>query len=155
MKTIESILQDIKDDPIYNICNHGFKKLDILDDTRYTSDYILGMEEYFHEARTLAVHGTHISKLVLETLRKILTLGLRYLQEEDMSLEQVATHLSEWRTKGRDYSNLAFSMYMLRIEMCLDFARKAVVTKGGEKDVRGWIKELLNHGIACFETYSN
>lgn len=148
MKTIELILQDIKEDPAYpiRICANEIPD---------PSDYILGMEEYFHEARTLATQHTCINKIVFEILGKVFTLGLIYLHKDGMSLEQVATQISEWRTKGRDYSNLAFSMYMLRIEMCLDFARKAVVTQGGKKDAKNWIIELLNHGVACFETYSN
>ena len=53
--------------------------------------------------------------------------------------------VSEHREQGRDYSALDTSAYILRIEVCLEFIRRAIIVGDGSQDARNWLIDMFNH----------
>lgn len=53
--------------------------------------------------------------------------------------------VSEHRKEGRNYSTLDTSAYILRIEVCLEFIRRAIIIGDGSQDARNWLIDMFNH----------
>ena len=118
----------------------------------HPSDLIVCMEHYMHwvlaEATQSATPDT-----TLELLRRVVALALAVFENDGVPIDDVIKDIIISRDEGRDYRGLPFSVYLLRIETCLFFARRDIVTTDAADKAKNWILDLINHGIACFEMW--
>jgi hypothetical protein len=101
-------------------------------------DYIVFFENEIHQAREFHTrndqHEVYLSFMLLKD-------GL------EVVLELMGGHLD---MPDQDYSDLDTSWYILRSEVCLEFARRLLVTDG---DAKHWLLDMLNHVNAFVHKY--
>jgi hypothetical protein len=106
-------------------------------------DYVIALGLSARKAAKVHALNSETDLIVaFEAMRDgiISCLGLLAITKED--LDKI---VSEHREQGRDYSALDTSAYILRVEVCLEFIRRFIVTGDRLQDARNWLIDMYNH----------
>ena len=147
--TLNEVVEALRSERVYHQVQWGLNSPEI---HHHPSDFIVCMEHYMQRAITEATHSASVES-TLEILRSLVSLALAMFENDGTPLDTIVQSVIDNRADGKDYRGLPYSVYLLRIETCLLFARRDIITTGEVDKAKNWILDLINHGISCFESW--
>lgn len=147
--TIAEVVDALRSERVYQQIKWGTTSPEV---DQHPSDFIVCMEYYMHKVLAEATNSPSVES-ALEMLRKVIALALAMFENDGVPLDTIVKNIIANRAEGKDYRGLPYSVYLLRIETCLLFARRDIITTGEVEKAKNWILDLINHGISCFESW--